>query len=310
MSYQPSPLASPALAPGAAVPRRGRSRWVLGAVLIVAGVAGGAALYAAQRSSYETAVTNLQRAASGLSTEFVFEKEGVFTLYYEYKGEFAAEVDGDDEDIELDARSTPRQISLRLVDADGERVRLDRDVPDVAYDVAGFGGSAYRQVEIDDTGSYVLEVASETGRDEFAIAVGIGIVEEPNVIYPAILAIAGILLGLLAVLVVGRRRTPAGGAHGPVGPPAAVGSGPPLVGWPPAAPAGPPPAPTWGAGESGASPWAPAPPPSPAAAPAAASAPSSPAPSPSWEEPAGTVPPAAPTPDPAAPPLSAWPPPA
>ncbi len=286
MSYQPGPLVPPPAEPQ----RRGRARWVIGPLLVIAGLVGAAVLYVAQQSSYETAITNLQRAASGVSTEFVFEKTGVFTLYYEYQGEFSAEIDGDEQDIELDARTTPRQISLRLLDADEQRVRLERDVPDVSYDVGGFAGSAYRQVEIDDTGSYTLEVSSETGRDEFAIAVGFGTVKESTLLYPALIAVAGVILGLLAMLLLGRRKRP---VAIPSGPP---GSGPPLAGWPaapvgpPPAPVGPPPAPTWGTG--------------------APTGPGPASPGPAGPGPAGSASPAPPTPGgTGTPPPSAWPPP-
>lgn len=283
MSYQPSPLPTPP-AP-VAPPRRSRTGLLVGIVLLVGGLVGAGVLYAAQRSAYEEAIRNLQRAGSGLSTQLVFEREGTFTLYYEYAGEFTAEVDGDEEDIELDARSTPRQIDVRLLDADGDRVKLDRDVDEVTYDTGGYAGVAYRTVEIDDTGSYTLDVESESGRDEFAIAIGIGLLRPPTLLFPAVLAAGGVVLGLLAIGLLGRRRRP----------PVAAPAGGALGAWPSAAPTAPPSAPEW----------------LPTSPPAATPPPANAVPG-GWAPQAPPAAPAAPPAPPAAPPApppSAWPPP-
>jgi len=310
MSYQPNaampqPFGAPippGVPPAAERPKRGKSGLVIGLVLIVAGLAGAAATFLAQKSAYEGSVKNLQRAGSGLSTEFVFEKTGTFTLYYEYKGSFSTSVGGDDQTFESDARDVPRQLKVRLVDSDGKRVRLAASAPDVSYDVGGFAGVAYKQVEITDTGSYTLEVQEKA--DPFAIAVGAGAVKQPTVVLPIIVAAAGVVLGLLSLLFLGRRK-----AAAPVAP-AGVG------GWPPAGPPDPTAAvPTWGASPpgwtgatgvgvpptgalagapgSGVDPaWAPA-------APTWPAAPAPPAPAPAW--PVTPAWPAAPAPEPPAP---------
>ncbi len=242
MSFEPSnaPLPQPGGYSEPPAAKKSKAGLILGLLLIVAGVVGGAGLYVAQQSSYEDAVTKLQRAGSGLRTEFVFERAGTFTLYYEHAGEFTVEVGGDEEDFEIDARDEPKRVRVSLVDRDGDEIRLDRDVTDVSYDVGGFAGTSFRQVEIDDTGSYTLEVEAQD--DPFAIAVGRGVLSEPNPLYPGIILIAGILLGVLAILLIGRRKparpaaaaSDAPGAGGPWAPAPPPASAP--AGWEPASP--------------------------------------------------------------------------
>jgi hypothetical protein len=244
-------------APGLHAPRRRRVGLVIGLTAIVAGVVGGIVLLIAQRQAYRDAIGQLPRAASGLETEFIFEKEGIFTLYYEYQGSFVADVGGEERDIELDARDTPRRVEATLRDADGDEVRLLRDVPDVSYDVEGRAGVVYKQVRIRDTGRYTLEVGEQ--RDQFAIAVGAGLIEEPSPVAALAVAAAGIVVGLLALILLGRRSSPALAPPPPLGAPTAWPSTPPGYGSVPMAGAG------WASPPVTPGPWT-APPPAPSSA--------------------------------------------
>lgn len=280
MSFQPLP--PPPQAPPATSADRSSSssgRGVVravGIVLIVGGLIGAAGLFLAQQRAQRTAVENLQRGGSGLRTEFIFEKEGTFTLYYEYAGSFTTEIGGDEETFEADARPEPRRLDVRLLDADGDDVRLLRDVPDVSYDVAGYTGVVYKQVRIRDTGKYILEVGAKD--DDFAIAVGAGVVRAPSPLAAIGVGLAGIVLGILCLVTLGRRGRDSS-------PPAPV-----AVGWPPAPIDGPAP---WGATPMppppGSGSWAPTGPPTPAAPPLPPQPPFPPQP------PAGSWPPPPPT---------------
>ncbi len=221
--YSTVPLPAPGMAvPGRPPTRRSAAAIVVGVVLIVAGLVGAGVLFFVQKSSYEDAVKNLQRTASGLETTFVFEKPGTFTIYYEYKGNFSVKVDGDTEDFEIDARETPKQVKLTLETADGDTVRLRREVGSVSYDVGGFAGSAYRTVEIREDGSYKLSI--EPQKRQFAIAIGHGQLSKPTLLWPAVIAGAGVVLGLLLLLIGGRRR-PLPASAIAAAPPSPVGAG-------------------------------------------------------------------------------------
>ncbi len=279
MSFQPlpPPPQAPSTDRGSSSSGRGAAR-VVGTVLIVGGLLGAAGLFLAQQRAQRTAVENLQRGGSGLRTEFIFEKEGTFTLYYEYAGSFTTEIEGDEETFEADARPEPRRLDVRLLDADGDDVRLLRDVPDVSYDVAGYSGVVYKQVRIRDTGKYTLEVGAKD--DDFAIAVGAGVVRTPSPLAAIGVGLAGIVLGILCLVTLGRR-----GRDSSPPPSASV-----AVGWPPAPADAPAP---WGTAPvpppPGAGGWAPPGPPPPAAPP------SPPPPSFPPQPPAGSWPPPPPT---------------
>jgi hypothetical protein len=225
MSYQPIPPPStPYLAPApASATKRSKLALWLGLLLIVGGVVAAVALFLGQRGAHETSINNLQRGASGLQTELVFEKDGIFTLYYEYAGSFSAKVDGDEQKFTADAGSEPRRLDVRLLDADENEVRLLRDVPTTRYtDVGGHSGVVYKQVRIRDTGRYTLQVGAKS--QDFAIAVGRGVVKAPSPLLPLAIGVGGVVLGGSCLLILGRKRPAA-----PLS--AAAVPGP---GWPPA----------------------------------------------------------------------------
>lgn len=248
-------------APVAPPPKRRGGRWlaVLGALALIGGVV--LWLLGAQRLS--GSVADLAPAPVGCETNLDFDGAGTYLFFVETKGS-VDELDGDcaaeARDYELDGDALPR-VTLTLVDQDGNEVDLDRvDAP--TYSAGGRVGAAVRRAELDAGGQYVLTVESNesdvvvrVGRDpargvDAMKAVGIG------------LAIAG-LVGLLAGLVLSRRRpaqpqpAPSGGAvwqptggPPPVAPPNAVA--PPS---PPYAAPG-----QWGGGPGGQQ-WPPQPPP-------------------------------------------------
>ena len=209
MSYQPNPPYDPGMmmpvAQSPTAPSRRRS-W-LGPLLIVAGLLGAAATYLAQQVNYRKRIDNLERAVSGYTTTLTFEKSGTFSLYYEYAGTFNASFDGQEESISIKSSESPPAFSASLKDEEGGSVELDRKVPTLAYDVSGFKGRSFAQAVIDRPGDYTLEVVPATATDEFALAIGIGEAQKPSIALPLVVALVGIVPGVLLLLLGGRKKS-------------------------------------------------------------------------------------------------------
>lgn len=205
MSYQPNTAVQP-VTPAAPAKVPGKGGIWLGVLLVVAGIGGAIAMLIAQQAAYEGTVENLERALPGFRTELVFEETGTFTLYYEYAGEFTTQLDGSDQEITLAGPETPPEFDVRLLDQNGEEVRLRQDVPDVSYDASGFEGTTYRQVSIDDAGRYTLEIVPDADSSAFALAVGKGTVSKPSAVLPAVIGLIGLGLGLAVALIAAARR--------------------------------------------------------------------------------------------------------
>ena len=258
MSYQPQSTAPQKSGSGRGV------LW-LGVLVLIAGIAGAIATFVGQRVVYEQSVENLERALPGYRTELEFEREGTFSLYYEHQGTFTTRLDGSETEVTLDAPETPPEFDVRLLDDNGEDVRLRQSGPDLTYDVGGFAGTLYRQVDIEQVGRYTLEIVPDADGSAFALAVGKGTVDEPSVILPMVIGLIGLGLGLALILLGAARRSrarraalqvsppvgyeqwPTGGVTQPVGTvPASPAGGPPpavpVVG-PPTFPPQPPPQP-------------------------------------------------------------------
>jgi hypothetical protein len=218
-------------------PRR-TALFVLGLVVLVAGLAAGIVLYVVANSRYEDAVRNLQRAPVGCDTELDFTGTGTFTFYIETKGEIG-DLRGDCDNVGTDyERDDAPRVDLTLVDDRGDEVDLDR-ASGASYDAGGFVGTATRKVDIDEPGTYTLSVQSDD--DDFAIAIGRDPKSDAD--SARALAIALIAVGVVAgavLIVLGLRRKPA--AAGPALPSASTASMPA----PPFAPAPPPSGPAYG----------------------------------------------------------------
>ena len=209
MSYQPQPMQPmpPQMGqyaqPGAS---KGKGLKVLGIVLLVAGLAGGAALIVLGVANKEATVKAFARAPVGCTTTLEFDTTGEFTLFVETKGS-VPDVDGDCANdgvaYERGADGAP-DVALQLTDADEAAVSLgDADGP--SYSAGEYAGVGVHTVTIDKPGSYLLTVTSAD--TDFAIAVG-GDPEGDSALMMVggVAAIAaGVVLGLLLILLGGRR---------------------------------------------------------------------------------------------------------
>ena len=181
---------------------------VFGILVLIVGVGVGLVMFLTAGSQEEDAIENLQRAPVGCDTEFEFTGTGTFVFYTETIGRIG-ELDGDCEntDTDYDSGDDRVRVSLTLVDDNGDEVDLNRS-SGISYDAGGYVGTSIRSVEIDEPGTYTLSVESDD--DGFAIAVGRNPTEagSSQKTVGLIIAAAGLLLGLVLILL-GSRRKPA-----------------------------------------------------------------------------------------------------
>jgi hypothetical protein len=185
----------------------------------VVGVLLGVVLWLVAGSRYDDAVGALAPVPIGCTTTLAFDRTGTYTFYVETKGE-VGEIDGDcvtdDRTYDVDAADAPR-VSLTLVDEQGDEVDLDRaDGP--SYDRDGHRGVGIRTVDIDEPGDYQLTATSNDAEPEIVVRVGRDPADGVTALRLASIAsiVVGVVVGLLLLLVVGRRPTPA--PTGPTGP--------------------------------------------------------------------------------------------
>jgi hypothetical protein len=232
MSYQSQmPIMSqPPPGVGAPLPKgkRRKGLMILGIILLVVGLGGGAATAGKGLSNYKEAVKSLARAPVGCTTTLVFDKPATFTVYAETKGKLGT-LGGD-----CQANGTTYnhpgdklpKVSLTLTDSNGDEVTLDRGV-NASYDVDGYKGTSIRTMKIEQAGTYRLDVESDD--TDFAVAIG----KDPKgdsdklLIIGGAAALGGLIFGLLFLLLGLRRRPPDGSIvdiRNRVGP---------MPGWPP-----------------------------------------------------------------------------
>jgi hypothetical protein len=244
MSYQPqAPMMMSQPPPPVVAPAKGKRRKgliILGIILFLGGFLGGGAIVAKSMSNYKEAVQSLARAPVGCTTTLVFDKPATFIMYTETKGKLG-DLGGDCEassgDYEHSGDKLPK-VSLTLEDPDGEAVDLQRGVT-ADYDVDGYVGTGVRTMNIEQAGTYHLNV--ESNESDFAISIGKNPKDESEKLTAigGAVVLGGLVLGLLFFLLGLRRRRPDAASadiRNPAGP---------LPGWPPApyaptAPTGPP----------------------------------------------------------------------
>jgi hypothetical protein len=208
---------------------------VAGALLLVGGLIGAAALWLAADARYDDNLATFARAPSGCATTLDFERSGDFTLYVERTGRIA-EPDGDCAvETEYDRDDVP-QVEPTLTTVDGDAVDIATG-GDAEYDNGTFAGEAVGVVRIEEPGEHVLTVPSSG--PAFAVAVG-GPPDEGVALlrWGAVVLAVIALLGGITLLVLGSRRPPT---------PVAAPVGAAATGWPTSPPGFPTPPPTTGA---------------------------------------------------------------
>ena len=247
--YAPQYPPQPPVPPAPASPKSGRSAVrVLGIVLLVLGVGGGAALFLLAGSTREETIARFARAPAGCTTTLEFDKVGTYDVYIELTGTVGAvggDCAGNGQSYQWAGTTLPA-YALTMVDGDGQSVVL---APSTAhsYDTGTWRGQTVNQVQITTPGSYRLTVDSTDSG--YAVAIGGDPDADASTQQMAGIGAtgAGLVLGLL-LIVFGRRKGGATSGGAPVSVPQyapaqyATGQYPTA----PAAPA-PPPPPGWGA---------------------------------------------------------------
>ncbi|MEJ7723434.1 MAG: hypothetical protein WKF64_03945 [Ilumatobacteraceae bacterium] len=236
-----------------------RKTWtILGVMIALAGVVAGALLWFAASKKYDDAIDSLAPAPVGCDTTLQFDRAGTFFVFAETKGE-VDNLDGDCANDEQAYDGSDESLDIVMFDENSNEVDLQRET-DLSYDNGTSRGNVLYSLEIEDEGDYTLRVQGDD--DEVVARVGSDPNDGVGLLRIAAVAalVAGLVLGLLFILLGRRRRpadrTPGTGDYGwdaqPVAPP----------GMPPYTPSPTPghhPAPAWG--EPGqATPPQPAPP--------------------------------------------------
>jgi len=233
MTSQPPPPPFTPAPPPIAPPAKGKRRKgmiIVGLVVILVGLVGGGAIVGKAMSNYEEAVKALARAPVGCTTTLVFDKPATFTFFIETKGQLGdlgGDCDANGGAYEHTGDKLPK-VSLTLEDPNGAGVDLQRGVT-ASYDVGGFVGTAIRTAEIEQAGTYHLNVESD--ESDFAISIGKDPKKDSETLTAigGVVAIAGVLIGLLLFLLGLRRRRPEPAIvdpRNPVGPLPSWGPGP------------------------------------------------------------------------------------
>jgi hypothetical protein len=219
MSYQPPPGPVPTFQippppvppppPAPAKPTRRRGLVGVGVVLLLVGLVAGGVMFALSTKATGDTVKKFARAPVGCTTTLQFEKKAVFTIFVETKG-VALDVGGDcsgNGSSYNRAAAPPPTVSLSMVDSSDTAVTL-ADSSSFSYDTGDYRGAAVQEVTINQPGTYRLTVQSKD--TDFAIAIG-GDPEADarRMKYIGATAVAaGLLLGVLLMLLGLRRRTP------------------------------------------------------------------------------------------------------
>ena len=206
--HTPPPPAPPTPpAPPIGVRRRGVVG--LGVVLLLGGLVAGGVLFVLATKATGEAVKKFARAPVGCTTTLQFEKSAMFTIFVETKGtaiDVGGNCAGNGSSYDR-GDGAPPTVTLTLVDAQDKAVTMT-DSNAFSYDTGDFKGAAVQQVVVDQPGTYRLTVESKD--DNFAIAIGADPHSESRRMkYVGAAAVAaGMLLGVLLMLLGSRRGTP------------------------------------------------------------------------------------------------------
>src|SRR3954449_7260107 len=221
-SYQPPPPPAPAVAAPPVKGKRRKGLMVTGLIVLLVGLLGGAAIIAKGMSNYKEAVKSLARAPVGCTTTLVFDKADSFTVYIETKGqlgELSGDCNANTKEYNHTGDKLPK-VSLTLVNSAGEEVDMPATTG-ASYDVDGYVGTQTRSLEIFGPGTYRMDVASD--ESDFAISIGKKPKDDNDLmmIVGGGIALAGLIVGVLLMLLGLRRRNPASvivDSRNPMGP--------------------------------------------------------------------------------------------
>ncbi|MDJ0769832.1 MAG: hypothetical protein QNJ12_13605 [Ilumatobacter sp.] len=183
----------------------------IGLLLLFAGLIGGAVLFVLSVRRPTQAVDGFARAAVGCTTTLDFSESGTFYVYREVDG-IVDLPDGSCDPTATQGREFGFEIS-------GPSGAIDTSTDDsISYETDDFIGTSVARIEIDEPGEYEIDVVGDdvlnvaaVGRDPDD---GVDELRRGAIIVAAV----GVLLGLLLLVVAGRRSKKAAEVAIPDGP--------------------------------------------------------------------------------------------
>jgi hypothetical protein len=195
---------------------------------LFAGLIGGGVLYVRSLMWHDDAIEAFARAGVGCTTTLQFTETGTFYVFEETGG------DPTTDDVGCEPQATPGQpFGIQFAGADDVVVHEDRSI---TYDTGEVGGRSLVRFEIDTSGNYEIAVRG----DDTSVRAAIG--RDPNEGVDdlrrnaIVVGAAGVLLGVLLLLLAGRRSKKAATQSIPDGPGWGQRPGQGESAWPPAAP--------------------------------------------------------------------------
>ena len=188
-------------------PKRRRAV-VIGVLLVVAGVVAAIVLWVAGSTRRSNAIENFARAPVGCDTTLDFSEAGTYLLFVESSGRLE-DVRGDcDASERYDLDAMPPSVDITMIDPDGNVIDLE-EPPSISYSSGEYAGRAEFQVDIAEAADHVIRVETESG-DRFAVAVGRDPDDGVALLrgLAVLLGLAGVVVGLVVALAVGRSDDP------------------------------------------------------------------------------------------------------
>jgi hypothetical protein len=211
--------------------KRSRGRGVaaaFGFLLLVAGLIGAGILYVMSVQRPDDAVESFARAAAGCTTTLDFSETGTFYVYEETTSAFDPAVIG--------CTPTPTVGQPFGFTLTGPVAVTSSPDPTVFYDSGDFAGASVARFDIDTPGTYEIEVVSENVSSVAAVGRdpenGVDELRRNAIVVGAI----GVILGLLLLLLAGRRSKQATAPSMPDGPGWGPRASERQVEWPPSMP--------------------------------------------------------------------------
>lgn len=181
----------------------------LGFFLVFAGLVGGGVLYVVAQQRPGQAVEGFARAPVGCTTTLEFSETGEFYVFEEVGG--TTTIEGC-QPVATPGAEFEVTFSGDLVPADVEATS------DVSYDVDGFDGRSVQRIDVREAGQYTVGVVGS----DLTVVAAIGRDPDDGVDdlrrNALVVAIAGLVLGLLLLILSGRSSKRAAAAVAPEGP--------------------------------------------------------------------------------------------
>ena len=185
---------------------------ILGSILLVGGIVGGGAMVAKSMSNYEDSGEEPWPRSGGVHDDAGVRQAGTFTVYIETRARSATSVATarPTEPVTTTPATSCPKVSLTLVASSTATSSTSQRGTSASYDTAGFVGTGISHGEDrPKPGTYRLNVESD--ESDFAVSIGKNPKDDSDLLKTigGAVALAGLVLGLMFLLLGLRRRRPA-----------------------------------------------------------------------------------------------------